>query len=220
MIFGPLVTLCPFPVPGLFWRETIFTVDAAGTAATGEDPLGPMRVMLPADLAGAVPKRKAEFLAGRLCAALALRAAGQPVEVDRDGRAPVWPRGVAGSISHCAGHAIAAVSLRHGAVGLDCEEVMSDSRAEDLGRALVSPGEEALRPASLPRAAFVTLAFSAKEALYKALSPRLSRIPGFLEAQVVEIGSSQVLIAFEGHNWPVRWRIDTGLCRTLATDPA
>src|SRR5688572_29707947 len=67
------------------------------------------RIPLPATLHGAVPKRQAEFRAGRYCAMTALTALDARFagcEVGRaDSGAPVWPAGIVGSISHSDGMA-------------------------------------------------------------------------------------------------------------------
>src|SRR5687768_5342608 len=62
------------------------------------------RVPLPRTLESAVPKRQAHYRAGRYCAMKAMSAldagfATHPVDRAVDG-APVWPRGVVGSITH------------------------------------------------------------------------------------------------------------------------
>ena len=56
-------------------------------------------------MARAVPQRRREFFAGRLAAHRAMEALGhlpEPVPMGQD-RAPVWPQGLVGSISHGAG---------------------------------------------------------------------------------------------------------------------
>ncbi|MCV6604473.1 MAG: hypothetical protein OIF34_04145, partial [Porticoccaceae bacterium] len=62
-------------------------------------------IALPQRVSKAVPKRQAEFLAGRHCAALALKSLGfENTEVQSgENRIPHWPQGAVGSISHTAG---------------------------------------------------------------------------------------------------------------------
>ena len=206
---------CPFDIPGLVWREGRFSISQAMTLTTSADPLGRMEITLPDDLITAVPKRRSEYLAGRLCAALALRAAGQPVHVGRNGRAPVWPPGVAGSISHSDSRAIAVVSLTHRAVGVDCETVMSDALAQKLRGEVFTAVEARLCPPTLPFANFVTLVFSAKEAVYKALSAQLDTMPAFLD--VVLVGLATDHLQMELHSKPVQvhYRLTETECVTL-----
>jgi enterobactin synthetase component D len=166
-------------------------------------------------LAGAVAKRRSEFLAGRLCAALALRAAGLPQEVPRKGRAPLWPEGIVGAISHSDSRAIAVISRLHSGLGVDCEEIMPLARAEALHQEILTAEELALRPAALPFATFVTLVFSAKEALYKALSQHLTHIPGFLEVRLTGIMEDRLALNFAGASREARFRLTAEDCVTL-----
>src|SRR5215469_3139377 len=83
----------------------LFGVPVAAFEAQG--PVDP-RVLAPeeaAHVARAVPKRVGEFAAGRACARRALEQLGVPDFVLRVGphREPIWPVGMAGSITHTAG---------------------------------------------------------------------------------------------------------------------
>lgn len=206
---------CPFDIPGLFWREGRFSISEATSMTTSADPLGRMDITLPDDLISAVPKRRSEFLAGRICAGLALRAAGQPIYVGRDGRKPIWPSGIAGSISHTHGRAMAAVSLTHSAIGLDCETIMADALAQKLQAELISPIEADLRPPSLPFATFLTLVFSGKEAVYKALSSQLDTVPAFLDANLVKITADSMQINLQDQILTVQHKLTQTECVTL-----
>lgn len=75
-----------------------------------------------ASIRGAVPKRLAEFVAGRSCARRVLAALGHapaalPMDADR---AAVWPAGLSGSIAHAADLAVA-VGRRGAPLGVDIE---------------------------------------------------------------------------------------------------
>lgn len=216
MILEPLRTENPFGDPHLFWCEAGFAVTEALSLHHGS-ALGPVAVDLPADLTQAVPKRRSEFLAGRLVAALALRQAGLPETVGRNGRAPVWPAGVAGSITHSKDRAIAAVSTRYAGLGLDCEALVPDDRAMQLAATIFSETEARLRPDALPFGRFFTLVFSAKEALYKALSPRLSQIPPFHDAVLTALRPGDLTIEMAGTRHRLRFRLSARDCVTLAT---
>lgn len=206
---------CPFDIPGLFWREGRFSISQAMTLTTSADPLGRLEITLPDDLMTAVPKRRSEYLAGRLCAALALRAAGQAVHVGRNGRAPVWPAGVAGSISHSDSRAIAVVSLVHRAVGVDCETVMADDLAQKLRGEIIGNAEAQLCPPNLPFASFLTLVFSAKEALFKALYAHSDTIPAFLDIVLTEMAADHLRMELHGEPVQVHHRLTQLECVTL-----
>ena len=216
MILEPIRTENPFGDPHLFWCEAGFT--AGDVQALHHDgPLGPASLHLPDDLTQAVPKRRSEFLAGRLMAALALRQAGLPEAVGRAGRAPVWPEGVAGSITHSKDRAIAAVSTRYRGVGLDCEALVSTDRAMQLAATIFSETEARLRPDPLPFGTFFTLVFSAKEALYKALSPWLTQIPAFHDAVLTALQPGEMRIEMYGQSHQIRFRLSPKDCVTLVT---
>ena len=117
----------------------------------------------------AVDKRRKEFCAGRVLAREALQSLGfapAPLLLGED-RAPIWPRGAVGSITHTMGHC-AAVVARTGsvrAVGIDVEQ--ATSLKQGVYEAITTPleraqleGDDALRLGKV--------IFSAKECAYKA----------------------------------------------------
>ena len=140
-------------------------------------------------LDGAVPKRRLQYAAGRHCALTALRGLGLDVSrVDRgaDGL-PVWPAGVAGSISHCDDLACAVVvnTSDARAAGLDVERVVSRRRAARVGPLVVDRDELlSARAAGIDEALAVTLLFSAKETLFKCLFPIVRRWFGYSAARI------------------------------------
>jgi len=71
------------------------------------------------------PRRRAEFAAGRSCARAALAALGVAAGPILPGPAgqPLWPAGVTGSITHCAGYQACAVARTTdvAAIGIDAE---------------------------------------------------------------------------------------------------
>jgi enterobactin synthetase component D len=132
-----------------------------------------------------VPSRRAEFVAGRLCARDALLALGAPsTAVPRgSGGAPEWPAGFVGSISHTAAFAFAAVAPAteaHG-LGLDVEQIARFETAPRITRIVTTPAERARFDFSTETLAIV---FSAKEAVYKCLYPLLRQ---FLEFDAIEL---------------------------------
>lgn len=128
------------------------------------------------DLPQAVPRRLSEFSAGRAAARVALGRPDQALPMGPD-RAPVWPAGSLGSITHCAGLclAIAARSADFQGLGLDAEpEVALDPALWDQ---ILRPDEQA---AGLPPPGLTVLAhFVAKEASYKAQYPLSRQLFGF-----------------------------------------
>jgi 4'-phosphopantetheinyl transferase EntD len=156
---------------------------------------GAAGLSLPPALECAVPKRKIQYLAGRFCAREAIATIpltfnGGILPQDSDG-CPVWPHGLIGSISHTDAYATAAVARIGEATGLgvDVEPVMSPAAADEVAR-LVASEDEALRAAeaaSLDRPQSLTLLFSAKECLFKALYPLTRRHFDYLDCEVARV---------------------------------
>ena len=124
----------------------------------------------PGEAIAAVPHRLAEFAAGRTAARRAMAALGVPMATIPMGedRAPIWPQGVVGSISHCAGAcmAVAGRPSDFAGIGLDLEP--AQPLARDLWPTILRPEEVAADGLDALRI------FVAKEAAYKAQYP-LSR---------------------------------------------
>lgn len=151
---------------------------------------------LPDHLARAVPKRRAEYLAGRVLARQLLAPLGfADFTLARgEDRAPQWPTGIAGALSHNSHTALCAVHPERGlgGVGLDVETLLSVARAEELWSAIVSPAErETLLGETLPFNELLTLTFSAKESLFKALYPQVRRYFDFLDARMVAVDAQR-----------------------------
>lgn len=141
-----------------------------GTAVAASDPQASHPVW-PAEEIRAVPARLREFAAGRAAARAAMRALGQapaaiPMQVDR---APLWPPGVAGSISHSATACLAMVARAPRLIGLDIEP--DTPLPPGLLDTILRPDEQGC-PDPL-------LVFVAKEAAYKAQYPFSRRVFGF-----------------------------------------
>ena len=139
-------------------------------------------------VANAVPKRVAEFAAGRLCARRALADLGHPdVPLLRDTeRRPLWPDGIVGSITHTDAYCAAAIAKTSAvlSIGIDAEEIARLD--ESLLRAICTPTEqlrlERLSPSQRQSAA--ALIFSAKEAFYKCHSTAGGEFLGFGDVAV------------------------------------
>ncbi|WP_367137603.1 4'-phosphopantetheinyl transferase [Saccharothrix sp. HUAS TT1] len=140
-------------------------------------------------VAKAVDKRKREFATGRHCARTALAAFGFPPAPLLPGpnRAPTWPAGVVGSITHCQGYRAAAVGLVSDVwtIGIDAEP--NEPTPDGVLEAIAVPGELArhreLR-ASGDKVSWDRLLFSAKETVYKAWFPLARKWLGFEDAEV------------------------------------
>ena len=139
-------------------------------------------------------KRIDQFYAGRWCAANAVeKLIGEFVvpEIGTD-RAPVWPKGVCGSISHTDELAIAGAAICSNvlSMGLDVENLESVPEAAEWASQVAS--EEEFELCDIQNA--LGLLFSAKESLYKALNPLTGTFFDFRDAQAVSCDSSQITL--------------------------
>jgi 4'-phosphopantetheinyl transferase EntD len=138
----------------------------------GSDALYPDELAL---VVATIPKRRAEFATGRACARRALAGLGVPAgPLLSDGhRAPIWPPGIVGSITHTDGYCAVVVARTEDArgVGLDAERDVPLEPA--LERTICTPAEQSWLDAQSQeeRGRLVALLFSAKEAFYKCQHP-------------------------------------------------
>lgn len=143
----------------------------------------------------AQPRRVLEFRAGRHCARSALGRLGVTAGalLPSAQRAPLWPPGIVGSISHTGdaarGWCGAAVARVDGVVGLGLDAELATPLEPELFRLVLLPDELAFVNARNPaeRGLWAKLFFSAKEATYKCQFPSSHK---FLEF-------NQVLVEFE-----------------------
>jgi enterobactin synthetase component D / holo-[acyl-carrier protein] synthase len=180
--FGPPSRLFPAGVEAVFTDGTV-------------DPPELPRVEAAA-IRNAVPSRQREFSLGRWCARRALAQLGiaAPTIPVASNRAPVWPDGVVGSITHCKGFvgAVVARDDRLRSIGFDAE--LAEPLASDLVRLICTPSEiawiESIAEQSVEQSAAQSPApqldwpkamFSAKEAVYKCIAPVFGRMLDFLD---------------------------------------
>jgi 4'-phosphopantetheinyl transferase EntD len=180
--------------------------------------------------ARAAEVRRREFVTTRRCAREALAALGfAPVPIPRGPRGqPVFPAGVAGSLTHCAGYRAAAV-CRAGepvtALGIDAEP--HGPLPEGVDDLVTLPAERELL-ASLatdrPDVHWDRLLFSAKESIFKVWYPLTRRELDFTECRLevdpaAETFTGTVLIdAPDGlRTIGGRYLVERGLVATAAT---
>ncbi len=161
-------------------------------------------IELPLQLDRAVEGRKLEFLAGRFCATRALRhlvptwpEGAIPIGVDR---APAWPAGIVGAITHARGRAAAAVARDADAagLGLDSERILLPSEMDAVA-AQATTGDEvsALGDTGLDEAVVLTLLFSAKESLFKCVYRVAGRYFDFHDARIVDVSPESAIFTAE-----------------------
>lgn len=183
-----------------------------------------------ASLPGAIDKRLREFAAGRRAAQRAMADLCQPpkpVPAGQD-RAPQWPRGVTGSISHTDHICLAALSTspQYLSIGIDIED--DADLPTDLIPEICNLSEMAwlsVQPAKL-RGRLARLIFSAKECAYKCQYPISKTLVGFdafevtpdLETRQFEATFTQSLPGFPArHYLSGRFAFGAGLIATGMT---
>lgn len=136
-------------------------------------------------IASAVEGRRREFVTARRCARLALAGLGLPAGPILTGRRrePIWPAGVRGSITHCAGYRAAAVARSDdlAALGIDAEP-NAPLPAGVWGSVSVAEERDELTGRVDDGVHWERLLFSAKESVYKAWYPLTGRWLGFDDA--------------------------------------
>ena len=140
-------------------------------------------------MVNAVAKRRNEYAAGRILAHRAIATLGGPdgpILTDEN-RAPLWPAGITGSITHSTGYAAAAAARVSdvAAIGIDVEDIARFRAGID--RHFLSEQEIARHLAGrevAQRTARAAALFSAKEAFYKCQYPLTGLRLGFHDVEV------------------------------------
>lgn len=182
-----------------------------------------------APVARAIRHRQQEYVCARLLARELLTGLGRPGVCvgTRPDRAPIWPAGVVGGITHTSrrdGPGWVAVAVAEGervrGIGLDVEPDLP--LPDGVERMVVFPGDSAA--VGVPARAL----FSAKEAVYKAIYPSTGEIWGFdaVRVRVEGDGGLVVDLARPAPGLPVgtrlrgRWGVANGFVGTAFVIPA
>lgn len=215
------------PIHGLFDFPGVHVL----TATVSDAEIANLSPLEQVCVAGAVHKRRREFATGRSLArySLDLHFGIRNFDlVKASDRAPVWPRGIAGSLSHSDTQAwIALADASRVSVGIDGEDraalepalwpmVLTDPEVDYLN---------SLAPQHRNRHGLIL--FSAKESLFKAQYPQTGLFLGFKAVQVRLFSSGSVHYVFQDSVGPFqagdvrhgRWR-DDGRVLTSAWIPA
>lgn len=215
---------------GYAQARALFDGDIA-VAAT--DPRSAHNRALPQEsgpMARMAPIRQKAYTAGRCAAHHALRDLGHPVApvLMAPDRAPVWPKGLTGSISHSQTCCIAALGRVNqvAALGVDVEE---DSDLDHDLLTTVCTADERAWLSVLPQAqagVMAKLIFSAKECAYKCQYPQSKTLFGFDALCVTPdpaCGQFEATFLFDIPHFPVgtrllgRFAIKDGLIITAMT---
>lgn len=178
-------------LPGLFDHPRVHVL----TSEVSDEAIVHMTDAEASVVAAAAHKRRREFATARMLAREGLErffdVRGFDLVHDAE-RAPIWPEGISGSISHSNAHAwVALVDDSFGTIGIDGEH--RDELKRDLWRMTMLDEEVAFLDAleETIRGRRALALFSAKEALYKAQYPRSREYMGFsaLRVEIDEDGA-------------------------------
>jgi 4'-phosphopantetheinyl transferase EntD len=143
-----------------------------------------------AAVGNAVEKRRREFVTARACAREALARLGfpgQPVGAGSRGE-PIWPAGIVGSITHCAGYRACAAAPASELLTIGVDAEVADPLPPGLLGDIALPEERRWlerTAAERPGVSWDRLLFSIKESVYKAWFPLTRSWLGFEDASVV-----------------------------------
>lgn len=135
-------------------------------------------VAFPQAVRGALIKRKADYFAGRYLCRCLLSERGLPLQVDVGRhREPLWPQGWIGSITHSHDTVVVALAqdLPGRILGIDLERLMSSTEATEVKNIVALPNELENLTGNRSSETLLTIIFSAKESLFKALYPRIKK---------------------------------------------
>lgn len=177
-----------------------------------------------ASVGRAVEKRRREFTTGRACARSALARLGVSAVAIPSGERgePVWPTGVVGSITHCAGYRACAVARAEDVLSVGVDAEVHAPLPEGVLEQVAFGRELAMVAGPAAGVCLDRVLFSAKEAVYKAWFPLARRWLGFEDVDLtIDAGDATFrarllvpgpmvggrrLTEFHG-----RWRVEHGI---------
>jgi 4'-phosphopantetheinyl transferase EntD len=168
--------------------ERILPAAAVVAATTGEREVE-LFPQEEAAVGNAVEKRRREFVTARACAREALAKLGhpeQPVPAGARGE-PLWPAGIVGSITHCAGYRACAVAPASELLTIGVDAEVDDPLPAGVIADIALPEERQWIERAVvedPAINWDRLLFSIKESIYKAWFPLARSWLGFEDASV------------------------------------
>lgn len=193
----------------------LYGVPVHACVATAQMGGAPLATEEAVRVARALPARRAEYARGRAAAREALTLLGVatgPLPSAPD-RAPVWPEGVVGSISHCEGFCAAVVAKLEHAGGLGFDAEPDAPLPPGVADYVCTPQDTpALWSPRLREAlTWPKLVFSAKEAVFKCQHPRFRLPLDFPDVAITFLAEDGPQHGrFHAHLEPGRHRPETG----------
>jgi enterobactin synthetase component D len=183
-------------VPTLVKSPRIFTapIRQCSVVLSASDTVADFLIELPPELVRGQPLRRLHYAAGRYCARRALEALDPPGPACIVGRGvagePIWPAGIVGSITHSGTFVSAAAARAEDAqgVGIDTQELLTSERMDRVMPTILLASEvQRATESALGPSLWTTVAFCAKEALFKCLYPVIGVRFYYAAAEVTSI---------------------------------
>ncbi|WP_457968143.1 4'-phosphopantetheinyl transferase family protein [Acinetobacter calcoaceticus] len=147
-------------------------------------------IEIPEQILRSMKRRRKEFFFGRLCAKDAIsqvmpKLLGQ-IAICND-RRPQFPLGLSGSITHTENFAAAVCILeKEGSIGLDAEPLIANNLVSRLKDWVATSKElELAKSVGMTLSQSLTIIYSVKEALFKALYPQIFKVLDFHDSELV-----------------------------------
>lgn len=176
-------------LPGLYRQHAIATAEDLLVGGVTENTSN-LHEQEWAQVAHAVPKRRLEYAVARRLARRVLADFGVtdfPLLAGPD-RAPIWPEGLVGAITHtdgCAGGFCGvAVARRSRVVGIGLDAEPAEDLPADIVSRVLDPMEQAMSMSWSRPGLAARVIFSAKETIYKAVYPSLARFMEFSDVRL------------------------------------
>ncbi|WP_353173526.1 4'-phosphopantetheinyl transferase family protein [Acinetobacter rudis] len=160
------------------------------------------QLLCPDYLKQAKPSRLNEFFAGRIVAQAILKQhfSCTTALTSRSNKLPIWPQGLSGCISHTQNKLLVMVSAQYLSVGADLQEQIQPEMAKQISSLILTSAEQQLWhhfKTELDFSEYLSLIFSLKESLYKAVFPVVNSYIDFLELCLVDIDLTRRIAQFE-----------------------
>lgn len=185
-----------------WFKADVATYQCQFNKASYKDELfSQLKIQFPSSLINAVTKRRAEFLAGRYCAAKALQQLNIHNRVIGTGkhRNPLWPSNIKGSISHCDNYAVAVVTDKKHilGIGIDIENKITEETFHKTQSQVLSESEFDLISSDISKQTLAfAIAFSLKESFFKAAYPTVEQYFDFSAISINHIDWNKQAISF------------------------
>ena len=159
------------------------------------------KIEKPEQISQWIPKRQAQFLAGRIAVKKALVFDKAPTLENQvsigHSREPIWPENIIGSISHTGHTSIACVAEQtktSAGLGIDIQETIAPELQSQISSTVLTHKDSLLfkqRFNDLKESVLFTLIFSAKESFFKAAFNSVGEYFDFIDVSIIDLNTTK-----------------------------